>query len=87
MKISHLVAWQDSPEGSIVTMTSPLTGKNNSMILKGVTRAMYDSWALGGTLIQHAFPFLSADEREFLLSGYTQEDWDKMFPKEDEDDV
>jgi len=35
----------------------------------------------GGELIQRAFPGLSKLEREFLQTGYTQEDWDKMFPK------
>jgi hypothetical protein len=32
-----------------------------------------------GEKIQDAFPFLSADEREFLISGTTKEQWDAMF--------
>jgi hypothetical protein len=40
---------------------------------------------MGGPLIQDVFPELSVDEREFLQSGNTPEDWAKMFPpKEDE---
>lgn len=31
-----------------------------------------------GALMQNAFPFLSAEEREFLISGTTPEEWDKI---------
>lgn len=41
--------------------------------------ASYQSWA-DGALIQDAFPTLSADEREFLLTGCTPEEWAEMFP-------
>lgn len=34
-----------------------------------------------GTMIQDAFPTLSADEREFLLTGITPEEWDELFSK------
>ena len=37
-----------------------------------------------GALIQEAFPYLSADAREFLISGVCGKCWDKMFPEEDE---
>ncbi len=33
-----------------------------------------------GALIQNAFPTLSADEREFLLTGCTPEEWVEIFP-------
>lgn len=32
-----------------------------------------------GTLIQNALPQLNADEREFLISGVTPEEWDEIF--------
>lgn len=35
-----------------------------------------------GALIQNAFPFLTAGEREFLLSGLTPEEFAKEFPDE-----
>lgn len=31
----------------------------------------------GGAFIQDAFPTLSAEEREFILSGFKEEEWDK----------
>lgn len=35
-----------------------------------------------GTMIQKAFPNISADDREFLLTGSTPEEWDEDFPDE-----
>ena len=32
-----------------------------------------------GALIQNAFPFLSPNEREFLLTGLFEEEWDGLF--------
>ena len=34
-------------------------------------------------LIQDIFPGLSPDQREFIKTGYTREDWDKLFPPEE----
>jgi hypothetical protein len=39
---------------------------------------------LDGALIQDAFNYLNADDREFLLSGYSPEGWNQIFGKEDE---
>ena len=33
-----------------------------------------------GELAQRVFPNLSADEREFIISGATADIWDVMFP-------
>ena len=32
-----------------------------------------------GELIQVAFPQLTADQREFILTGVTSEEWDDMY--------
>jgi len=37
-----------------------------------------------GAFIQDAFPYLSEDDREFLLTGTCDKCWDKMFPEEDD---
>jgi hypothetical protein len=37
-----------------------------------------------GMLIQDAFPMLSVDEREFIMTGLTPEIWDSMMHEEDE---
>jgi hypothetical protein len=36
-----------------------------------------------GALIQDAFPNMSKDDREFLISGISKEGWDKTFTDED----
>ena len=36
-----------------------------------------------GALAQDAFPYLSADERELLISGIDSESWNKMFGGEE----
>ena len=38
-----------------------------------------------GKLIQSCFPFLSADEREFILSGLTPDEYERLFPSEDKE--
>jgi len=48
-----------------------------------VTEAQLDAWA-SGELIQNAFPNLSADEREFLKTGITAEEWESLFGGEEE---
>ncbi len=37
-----------------------------------------------GALVQQAFPQLDKAQREFILTGATQEEWDAMFPPEDQ---
>jgi hypothetical protein len=39
-----------------------------------------------GKHIQDAFPNLSADDREFLMSGYSPEGWNLVFGSEEDDD-
>ena len=64
---------------------SPRTGKINSMVLD-TTKEALDSYYAGKGLIQVIFPQLNENEREFIKSGYTPEDWDELFdevfPKE-----
>lgn len=57
----------------IITKKSMFTGKMNSMDLD-VNEVDYANWE-AGMLIQKAMPYLSAGQREFLLTGATQEEW------------
>jgi len=43
--------------------------------------ADYDKWLAGG-LIQDCLPYLTAAEREFLLSGMTPQEWDYFFSED-----
>lgn len=37
-----------------------------------------------GALVQDAFPNLNADEREFLMTGITPDEWDNLWGSEEE---
>lgn len=65
-----------------ITRTSPFTGK---LLIReiDVTEAQLEAWQ-GGQLIQEAMPHLSVDDREFLMTGITPEEWDKMFDESPE---
>jgi hypothetical protein len=38
-----------------------------------------------GARVQDAFPLLTAEQREFILSGITPEEWADTFPPEQEE--
>lgn len=44
-----------------------------------VTPTQINAWYWQGELIQNAMPNLSAQEREFMMSGITPTEWDEMF--------
>lgn len=51
-----------------------------------VNEVDYWDWQ-DGVLAQDAFPYLSADEREMLISGICPTCWDKMFRDDGEPDL
>lgn len=63
-----------------VTRTSRLTGIERSRSLP-ITQAQLDQWA-SGDLIQNVFPDLSLDDREFIMTGVTADEWDKFMGDE-----
>ena len=69
----------------LITRTSPLTGKTLTLDLD-ITEDQIREYETPGRvrLIQEIFPSLTADQREFVLTGYTNEDWEQMFPPEGE---
>lgn len=51
-----------------------------------ITDEEWKKWDNGnGCFIQHAFPNLSISDREFILTGMTDEEWDEAFPEDEED--
>lgn len=61
----------------LITRISPISIETNSIEI-AVTQSQLDAWQ-AGTLIQDAMPNLSADEREFIKTGITPEEWEAMF--------
>lgn len=68
-------------EVTIIT-ACPFCGHANEV---EVNEMDYLDWQ-DGMLVQEAFPYLSADEREMLISGICPKCWEKMFGGEDEED-
>ena len=61
----------------LIERESPLSGNKNVLDVP-VTLAQIAAWK-GGELIQRAMPNLSADEREFLMTGITADEWENHF--------
>lgn len=59
-----------------IMRTSQLTGKERIQEID-VTLEQIDRWQ-AGELIQNVMPHLTADEREFLMTGITADEWDKF---------
>jgi hypothetical protein len=64
-----------------ITKVSGLTGNTHTMDID-VTMAQLEAWQ-GGELIQQVMPNLSADDREFLMTGSTPQEWDDVFGGDD----
>jgi len=63
-----------------VQRKSILSGKYNTMQLD-VTEEQLKRHR-DGELIQDVFPHLPAEEREFIMSGITPEEWEKIYGKD-----
>jgi hypothetical protein len=46
----------------------------------------YMNWQNGSILAQQAFPYLSAEDREFLISGISPEGWGQIFSDDASDE-
>jgi len=68
-------------ESFTLARISTITGKRNlrqiPMSIDAYTQGFY-AWKRGA-LIQEAFPSLSAEDREFILSGITPAEWADTF--------
>ena len=64
----------------LITRKSLISGNINTMSLP-ITEEQYNAWEQG-TLVQDAMPHLSPDEREFVMTGITPEEWAETFGEE-----
>jgi hypothetical protein len=65
----------------IIIRKSMLSGNVSSMDIP-VTEGQLAKWQ-AGTLIQNVMPNLSADQREFILTGITPAEWDLEYAEGD----
>ena len=63
-----------------LTTTCPFCGQTHEVL---VYEDDFFAWQ-GGKCAQDAFPYLSADDREMLISGICPKCWDSMFDEEEE---
>jgi len=57
-----------------ITRTSMLSGIDRTKTFD-ITYDQYYAWYTEGELIQNAMPNLSASDREFIMTGITDEEW------------
>jgi hypothetical protein len=62
----------------MITRTSPVFRERSIQRDIPVTATQLTAW-YGGALIQNAMPNVSADDREFLMTGLTPEEWEETF--------
>lgn len=67
----------------IIGRKSPLTGQLNHMDLDVTQEQLIELATPVRGSVQEIFPDLSPDQREFLLTGYTPEDWVKIFGEDE----
>lgn len=66
----------------LITRTSTYSGRTHTQEFPSLTQERIDQWERTGEPIQRAFPELNADQREFLLTGMTPEEWKEAFGDE-----
>ncbi len=64
----------------LIKRRSPFSDKENELEID-VNDFQMKKWQ-SGTSIQIAMPHLSADAREFIMTGITAEEWNKLFNEE-----
>lgn len=65
-----------------ITRKSPFSGKTHTLEIP-VTDFQLQEWQRG-VLIQNAMPKVSAEHREFIMTGITPDEWAQIFPEGDE---
>ncbi len=74
----------------LVERKSLISGKISSREIN-VSKERLEAWnalpTIRRALIQIAFPELPSDDRVFILTGITPEEWDAEFPLDEEYDV
>ena len=66
---------------SRVNAISALSGDNHQMLIKLGEDALLTAliaWRTSNGKVQDHFPTLNADEREFLMTGITDSEWDSL---------
>lgn len=63
----------------IIVKLNPFNGKTYQWEIP-VTQEQINDWQKG-TKIQNAMPNIGPDQREFLMTGITPDQWEELFPE------
>ena len=66
----------------LITRVSQMSGIERTRDID-VTEEQLKQWQ-DGEMIQKVMPHLSLDDREFLITGITQEEWDTLSPPDED---
>lgn len=66
----------------LITRKSMLSGIERTIEIP-VTKEQIDKWE-SGALAQEAFPNITPAQREFIMTGVTDDEWDSAFSEEDD---
>jgi hypothetical protein len=90
--VNDVIILQGKYDTIFVTRHSMLTNKIHTISFGGVRFEEMADWMesrmkrIPGTpMVQEAFPHLSKEDREFLMTGITAEEWLAVFPPEKEE--
>jgi len=67
----------------LIERTSMVSGKTTYRELD-VTQEQLDAWS-DGAYIQDVFPYLSISDREFIMTGITEDEWDILMKEIDDE--
>ena len=72
-----------------ITKTSMISGRVNMLNIPSLSQEEFDkryaAWERKEYMIQEAFPMLSVDQREFIMTGITPAEWDMYMKPEEEE--
>lgn len=72
----------------LVKRISKLSGKETTMDLDVTEEQLirFDNRIKNGEYVQTIFPHLRGEQREFILTGITPQEWEETFSKEEIED-
>lgn len=81
---------ESSGKHTVYTRQSIITGKESSIVVEMPIEEFiycFSLWAHDNCLIQDVFPELTEDEREFIMSGITIEEWTELYGPDDDTEL
>jgi len=81
--IIKMIDLSSQPGTSRVTARSSISGKENTRDIPTSCEKI-ERWMSGPENIQDVLPEVSAEDREFLMTGITPEEWKSLFGDEED---